>query len=239
MSSALPSPARDILYLFDVDGTLLLTGGAGAVALTQVFERRYGVRGAMDSIHPGGKTDPMILAEIFEAHLARSPTLAEMAEILDEYVPLLRAALDRTTGFRLMPAVIETLDFLAAQRDVHLSVATGNIRSGARAKLERAGLWHRFVHGGFGDDSADRALLVERAIERGSRHAGALLARDRVVVVGDTLRDVSAARACGVRAIAVATGPVPRAVLEDSGADAVFDTLAELPAWHRLHLADD
>lgn len=227
-----------VLYLFDIDGTLLLTGGAGSTALNSVFERRYGVAGAMDTILPAGKTDPLILQEIFQAHLARQPTGEEIAAILDDYVPLLRAALTRASNFRLMPAVVETLDFLGARGSVHLGVATGNIRVAAQAKLERAGLWHRFTGGGFGDDSPDRALLVERAIERGCQHAGCTLPRERVVVVGDTPRDVSAARACGVRAIAVATGSVDRATLEDTGADAVFDTLEELPGWHRATMGE-
>lgn len=229
--------SRPILYLFDIDGTLLLTGGAGAAALNQVFERRYGVRGAMNHVMAGGKTDPVILAEIFDAHMARSPTIEEIGAILDEYVPLLAAELTRSTGFRLMPAVLETLDFLAAQREVTVALATGNVRGGARAKLERAGLWERFPLGGFGDDSADRGELVRRAIERGCHHAGCEFEPDRVVVVGDTPRDVSAARACGVRAVAVATGFVDRATLEATGADAVFNTLLELPAWHLATMA--
>lgn len=225
-------PHHAALYLFDIDGTLIRTGGAGVRALNIVFERRYGLFGAMDAISAGGKTDPLILAEIFELHLGRQPTHDEMAAILDDYVPLLHEDLAQSPGFRLLPAVIETLDFLAAQDGVHLAVATGNIRRGAQAKLERAGLWHRFPHGGFGDDSPDRGLLVACAIERLCRHAGVDFVRERIVVVGDTPRDVSAARACGVRAVAVATGPFERATLEATAADAVFDTLDELPAWH-------
>ncbi|MCG8419255.1 MAG: haloacid dehalogenase-like hydrolase [Proteobacteria bacterium] len=226
----------EILYLFDIDGTLLLSGGAGAQALDQVLERRYGIRGAMASISPAGKTDLLILGEIFARHLDRAPEPGEVTTILAEYVPCLRATLAAATRFRLMPAVVEILDFLAGEPGVHLGVATGNSEGGARAKLEHAGLWHRFALGGYGDDVSDRAVLVERAIERGHRHIGRSIARERIVVIGDTLRDVRAARACGVRAVAVATGSVDRATLENSNADAVFDTLAELPAWHHREL---
>ena len=226
-----------ILYLFDIDGTLLLSGGAGSIALDQVFERRYGLRGAMNQVNPGGKTDPMILAEVFEQHLARQPASDEIDAILADYVPCLRDALARATRFRLMPAVVEILDFLAEQPGVCLGLATGNIQAGAQAKLEHAGLWQRFAVGGFGDDSPDRAALVERAIARGEEHVGCTIAREHVIVVGDTWRDVQAAKACQARAVAVATGSTTRADLVACHPDVVFDTLAELPAWHRQVVA--
>lgn len=222
-----------MLYLFDIDGTLLLTGGAGTAALEQVFQTHYGIAGAMRDVRPGGKTDPMIVAEMFERGLGRAPTEDEIARVLAAYVPLLRQAVAVSAGYRLMPAVHEALDFLGADGGVCLALATGNIRAAAQAKLDRAGLWERFAVGGFGCDSADRAELVARAIERARAHTGAARDRDEIVVVGDTERDVRAARACGVRVIAVATGSCTRAELAAEQPDAVFDTLAELPAWHR------
>ncbi len=226
-----------MLYLFDIDGTLLLTGGAGVTALDQVFSTHYGLAQAMHGVSAGGKTDPLIIAEIFENHLGRQPTADEIAHVLDAYVPLLRQAVLASAGYRLMPAVYETLDFLATDTAVCLALATGNIRLAAQVKLERAGLWNRFVCGGFGCDSADRAALVARAIERACDHTRVSYAREDIVVVGDTPRDVHAARACGVRVLAVATGAVSREVLADERPDAVFDTLAELPEWHRRHRA--
>jgi phosphoglycolate phosphatase len=222
-----------MLYLFDIDGTLLLTGGAGTVALEQVFLTHYGIAGAMRGVKPGGKTDPMIIAEMFERTLGRAPTEAEIAAMLEAYVPLLRQAVAAATAYRLMPAVHEALDFLAAAGGVCLALATGNVRAAAQVKLDRAGLWERFAVGGFGCDSADRAALVARAIDRAREHTGVDHDRDEIVVVGDTERDVDAARACGVRVIAVATGSVGREALAAEQPDAVFDTLAELPAWHR------
>jgi len=222
-----------LLYLFDIDGTLLLSGGAGARALNRLFAERHRVDGAMDHVHPGGKTDPGIVVEIFLNTLGREPTVLEVEEILTDYVPLLREEVARAERFRLMPAVVETLDFLGQQEGVLLALATGNIRGGARAKLEHADLWSRFATGGFGDDASDRPGLVEQAIQRACSHAGQPIPRDKIVVVGDTPLDVAAARACGVRVITVATGPADRASLEAANPDAVLDTLAELPAWHR------
>lgn len=221
-----------MLYLFDIDGTLLLSGGAGARALERAFAARFGIEGAMAEVQLGGKTDPNIVEEVFVARLGRRPSDAEIDELLDLYVPLLRAELADAPRFRLMPAVVETLDHLGTQPGVRIGLATGNIRAGARAKLERAGLWDRFELGGFACDHRQRDRLVARAIER----AGAL-PREEIVVVGDTPYDVAAARACGVRAIAVATGSVGKGALAACAPDAVFDTLAELPAWHADQVA--
>ena len=221
-----------MLYLFDIDGTLLLSGGAGARALERAFAARHGIDGAMAEVHLGGKTDPNIVEEVFVARLGRRPTAAEIDEVLELYLEFLRAELADAPSFRLMPAVVETLDHLAAQPGVRIGLATGNIKKGAQAKLERAGLWHRFELGGFACDHRDRDRLVARAIER----AGATVA-DEVVVVGDTPFDIAAARACGARVIAVATGSVAKDALAACAPDAVFDTLAELPAWHADQVA--
>lgn len=223
-----------VVYLFDIDGTLLLSGGGGARALDQVFRQRFGIERAMERINPGGKTDMAILEEVFAERLGRAPTADEIDELIALYLPRLRDELTLARNFRLMPSVVEALDFLGGLAPaVTLGLATGNVREAARLKLERAGLWPRFAVGGFGCDHRERSRLVARAIERACAHCGveALPPRD-VVVVGDTPLDVEAARACGVRVVAVATGMFTRAELAASEPDALLDTLAELPAWH-------
>jgi phosphoglycolate phosphatase len=223
-----------MLYLFDIDGTLLLSGGAGSRALDRAFQQRFGVSGAMSRVNPSGKTDTLILEEAFAHALSRAPTLAELDEMIALYLPLLAAELGAASNFRVMPSAVETLDFLAGHGSaVILGLATGNVREAARLKLERAGLWPRFALGGFGCDHRERPRLVECAIERACAHAGVpALDPDQVVVVGDTPLDIAAARACGVRAIAVATGFATRSDLAACAPDALLDTLAELPAWH-------
>ena len=224
-----------MLYLFDIDGTLLLTGGAGTRALNALFAERYGVADAMSRVRAAGNTDRRILRAIFETKLGVSPEEREIEELLTAYVPLLRRELAGSTGFRTMPAAGEVLGLLAGDARVTLAIATGNIREAAWAKLERAGFRDHFETGGFGCDHADRAELVARAIERGLALAPTPIDRRNVVVLGDTPYDVHAARACGVRVIAVATGSIGRAELEATAPDAVMDTLAELPSWHREH----
>lgn len=215
-----------VLYLFDIDGTLLHAHYSGRNAFDAVMAERHGIADASNGIRYGGKTDPAIVDEIFLARLGRRATQSEHAAFLDAYLPRLRSLLD-THGVEVLAGVTETLSFLASKPDsVRLGVATGNVRAGANAKLAAAKLDAWFDCGGYGCDSSVRAELVARAIERG--RAG----RDvrEVVVVGDTIYDIAAARACGATVCAVATGSDPADKLGD--ADAVFASMTELPAWH-------
>lgn len=214
-----------VLYLFDIDGTLLHAKGSGRDAFDAVFAERHGVMRASDGIRYGGKTDPALVAEIYRARLGRAPTADETTSFLDAYIPRLRAQLAEQ-GVEVLGGVVETLEALAARPGVVLAVATGNIRAGADAKLAAARLDTWFSFGGYGCDSHVRAKLVERAIERGRERT----AVTEVVVVGDTIHDIAAARACNATVCAVATGPDPADRLGD--ADAVFESMAELPAWH-------
>ncbi len=215
----------------------MLSGGAGSRALNRVFQSRYGISGAMDAIDASGKTDPAILREIFLSRIGREPEVRELDEVLAAYVPLLIEELVDSPGFRTMPAILEAVAFLEACPGVHLGLATGNCKAGAKAKLDRISVWERFPTGGFGCDSGDRAVLVQRAIERGRHHAGVEVPSEDIIVVGDTIRDIAAARASGVKVIAVATGKSKREELAAADPDAVFETLAELPQWHERYCA--
>jgi len=226
-----------MLYLFDIDGTLLLSGGAGSRAINSIFEERYDLTGAMDNVSPGGKTDPQIIREVFHTRLDREVDDTEVSDFIDTYVPLLRRELPLSDNFRTMPSIEDALGFLENDTDSVLAIATGNVQDAAKAKLEHIGMWDRFVTGGYGDDAAERSGIVATAIERGEAHTKQRLPRRDIVVVGDTPRDVSAARDCGITVVAVATGRPSREELEDCKPDAVFDTLAELPDWHRAHFA--
>ena len=212
-----------ILYLFDIDGTLLHAHGSGRGAFDAIMRDYHGVADASAGIRYGGKTDPGIVGEIFAARLGRAPTDSERAAFLDAYVPRLRAMLAEQ-GVEVLAGVVETLEFLSKVPNVRLGVATGNIRAGADAKLEAAGLKHWFDLGGYGCDSALRPELVAQAIKRGGDVS-------EVIVVGDTIHDIAAARACKATVVAVATGSDSPDKLHD--ADAVLMSMQELPAWHR------
>lgn len=214
-----------ILYLFDIDGTLLSARRAGSRSFEAVFADHHGLGDACRGISFGGKTDPALIDEIFAARLGRPATATERAAFLDAYLGRLRGELGRN-GVDVLPGVVDALGWLAAQPGVLLGVATGNVRAGAEAKLAAAGLAGYFALGGYGCDSHLRAELVARAIDRGRER---VQIRD-VVVVGDTVHDISAARACGAIAVAVATGSDPAEAL--TGADTVLAAMTELPAWH-------
>jgi phosphoglycolate phosphatase len=219
-----------ILYLFDIDGTLLHARRFGRKAFEAVFADQHGFARACEGISFGGKTDPALIDEIFVAQRGRPATADERAAFLAAYLPLLEAEL-RGGGVEVLAGVTETLAWLAARGDVLIGVATGNVREGADAKLAVAGLGGQFALGGYGCDSHVRAELVARAIARGRERAAI---RD-VVVVGDTVHDIAAARACGAVACAVATGADQADKLVH--ADVVFASMAELPAWHAARFA--
>ncbi|HEU4732289.1 MAG TPA: HAD family hydrolase, partial [Kofleriaceae bacterium] len=180
---------------------------------------------ACEGVRFGGKTDPALIEEIFVARLGRPPSEAERAAFLDAYLTRLHGDLART-GVEVLPGVVEALAWLAVRPDVLLGVATGNVRAGADAKLAAAGLARYFALGGYGSDSQVRADLVAAAIRRGRERAEI----HEVVVVGDTVHDITAARACSAIACAVATGSDPAEAL--GHADVVLAAMTELPGWH-------
>jgi phosphoglycolate phosphatase-like HAD superfamily hydrolase len=215
-----------ILYLFDIDGTLLHAHGSGKGAFDAVMDEHHGIANASNGIRYGGKTDPQIIDEIFEARLGRRATPDEHAAFVASYLPRLHAMLTEG-GVQVLDGVLDTLRFLAARADtVRLGVATGNVRAGAQAKLAAAGLDSWFDCGGYGCDSPRRGELVARAIERGREGRNVR----EVVVVGDTIHDIAAARACNATVVAVATGADPADKL--AHADAVLSSMTLLPAWH-------
>lgn len=212
-----------VLYLFDIDGTLLHAHRSGRDAFDAVFAEQHALANASEGIRYGGKTDPGIIEEIFLARLGRRPRPEETAAFLDAYLPRLRALLAEK-GVEVLAGVVDTLEHLKSR--TMLAVATGNVEAGARAKLQAGGIDHWFAFGGFGCDSHLRAELVARAITR-ARERGEV---SDVVVVGDTIHDIAAARACGTAVVAVATGSDTAEALRD--ADVVLATMSDLPAWH-------
>lgn len=215
------------LVLFDVDGTLCLTGGAGGRAMTIAFEEVFGVPDGFAGIPMPGRTDQIILADAIR-RLARETDPALESRFRERYVFYLRQEIAKSGRGRngVMPGIRELLEVLAARKDVTLGLVTGNYREGARIKLEHFGLWQYFRCGSFGDDAAERNELVPIAVRRARECGVHDLPPDRVIVIGDTPLDVACARAAGARAIAVATGSSTVDELRHSGADVVFEDLS-------------
>ncbi len=219
------------IVLFDIDGTLVLTGGTGQRALDGLFEERYGVADAFACVDPHGRTDRSIVRQMIEHHLARPADNAEIDAIIDAYLPRLADELTIAPGYRVMPGAAALVAELAARDDVVLGLATGNVERAARLKLGRAGMADYFAFGGFGCDDEDRAALTRAAVRRGRDRA----APDaRAYVIGDTVLDVCAANAADARCLAVLTSGADPDALAREGAAAVIPTLDDRDAVLRF-----
>lgn len=216
---------RPTVLLFDVDGTLITTGGAGRRAIERAFSALHGGDGAL-AFSLGGMTDRGIVrAGLRERGLPDGE--AAIDALLEHYLVHLGDEVSRAESYGAHPGVRELLD--AAQAlgdDVTVGLGTGNIARGAELKLARVDLWHRFSFGGFGSDHEERAEILRIGAERGAERLGLPRAACRVVAIGDTPRDVAAAHAAGAVCVGVATGSYSTAQLREAGADAVFATLA-------------
>jgi phosphoglycolate phosphatase len=210
--------------LFDIDGTLITTGGAGAVAWRRAFEDLYGLPADIGAFTDNGMTDPEVGWRTFAAVFGREPAPLELTRVLAKRLEHLPAAVAESPGYRVLPGVEELLPRLAAEGHL-LGLTTGGTDSAAHIKLARANLARWFTFGGYGSDSTDRTVLTAKAIERAAALIGGPLAR--VLVVGDTPLDVSAARGAGATSVAVASGHYGVDELRSAGADHVLTSLDE------------
>ncbi len=231
-----------MLLLFDIDGTLVTSGGAGRRSLARAFLDVTGVDGAMEGVHLGGSTDPTIIADAFALNVGRPPRgLEEIDAIMDRYLVHLEAELARTRDqYRVLPGAADVVAGAAGSGRHAVGLATGNVEAGARLKLMPGGLWERFKFGGYGSDSASRPELVRHGILRGQTYAESRLGRrfelEDVVVIGDTERDVEAARAAGVRVVGVLAGSLDPDALAGAQPDLLVDSLAEEAFWRLIGL---
>jgi phosphoglycolate phosphatase len=226
----MPVGVRGTVILFDVDGTLVLTGGAGRRALSRAFDEVCGSRDALAGVRLGGMTDRLIVREGLRAiGWAHDPRLVD--RVLETYLTHLPEEVARSSNYRVLPGVHAVVDAVAEASSggapLALGLGTGNMRRGAEIKLERGGLGAAFPFGGFGCDHEDRAELLRAGVTRGAKHLGEPADRCRVVVVGDTPRDVHAARAIGAECVCVGTGGFEPDELLRLGATAAFADLTD------------
>ena len=212
------------LVLFDIDGTILLTAGAGRRAITAALAELVGDSAAFDRIRFDGKTDPQIVSELLAAAGKPGPyDDGHVQAVCERYVILLERELATTTGTRLMRGFPGLLDRLEAETGVVLGLLTGNLERGAALKLRAAGIDPaRFKVGAFGSDAAYRPDLPPIAARRAEPFFGRRPAGPEVVIIGDTPADVACGAGIGARAVAVATGAYSVAALAACGAHAVF-----------------
>jgi phosphoglycolate phosphatase len=226
------------LVLFDIDGTLVLTGGAGMRALNRACEEVVGLSGALDGVQLAGRTDWIILHDTM-AKIGRSLDDELFQRLRVSYLACLRDEIHEPGhGVKaVMPGVHALLDALQPRPDVFLGLLTGNFEEGARIKLEHFGLWRYFRCGAYGDDASDRNALVPFAVKRARACGLPDLPPHQILVVGDTPHDVACALAVGALPVGVATGSYGVDQLRASGADIVFEDLSDTAAF--LELLDD
>jgi phosphoglycolate phosphatase-like HAD superfamily hydrolase len=214
------------IALFDIDGTLLRAGGAGRraveIAIGEVLGKSNDV--SLESIPFAGRTDPWIISQA----LAKYGVAADRAliqEVIARYIAALPGQLALANAFEVLPGVVGLLRHLLGRRNLALGLGTGNAERAAYAKLARGGLESFFSFGGFGSDHVDRAEVLRIGLERGRKKAEREDAR--AVVIGDTPRDVEAARAIGAECIAVETGGYEASALREAGASLVVSDLRD------------
>jgi len=223
------------LILFDIDGTLCLTGRAGWRAMNRACTEVLGAEDPMASVEFAGRTDWSILRDVMAKH-GRTLDSTLMAELRERYVRHLGSEIEQPgTGVKdVMPGIRPLLDELHGRPDVALALLTGNFIEGARIKLEYFDLWKYFPCGAFGGDSANRNDLVPVALTR-ARECGIVNGEpSKVFVIGDTPNDVECALVVGATPIGVATGGYSAADLCASGAEIVFDDLSDTGAFLKL-----
>ncbi len=222
------------LILFDIDGTLVLTGGAGSRAMTRAFQDVFGVADGFRGVPMPGRTDPLILADALArcGVAAADGFLERFRERYREY--LLEEIGQPGPRKGALPGVPALLDRLVARDDVFLALLTGNYTDAARIKLEHFDLWKYFSCGAYGEEATDRNQLVPVAVERARACGAPADALAHIIVVGDTPLDVACAHAGGALAVAVATGGHSAAELRACGADVVFEDLSDSEQFIRL-----
>jgi phosphoglycolate phosphatase len=212
------------LFLFDIDGTLLTTDGAGRAALRSAGADLFAIEEDLRTINVSGSTDTAIVQEILQHHSLEVST-ANVNRYLGGYLVWLRRHLASQSG-AILPGVISLLDVLA--QDGHMiGLLTGNVRRGAEIKLTAHGIWDRFSFGAFGDDNSDRNQLGPIAKRRAEAALTVEFAEQDIFVIGDTPKDIACARAFGAVAVAVATGRYSLANLSEHHPDHLCRDLAD------------
>jgi len=214
------------LLLFDIDGTLIHSGGAGVHALKSAFTERFGITDDLHGIEIAGMTDSGIVISILNKHKIPA-TNENVSAFLDSYVHFLSLELPRRVG-NLLPGVLELLEKLKSRPHLVLALLTGNVSRGAQLKLEHYGVWHFFEFGAFADDHHDRNRLGTVARARAKEKHGRQFSASEIDVIGDTPRDIACGKAFGARTIAVATGTWSRDQLTKYQPDFLIDDLSDV-----------
>jgi len=219
------------LLLFDIDGTLLLTGGAGKIAFEEAFEEIFEIPNAWRNLDPHGKTDPAIFDEVAKRELGRLLSPGEFDLLMERYEEIFEERIQQSPRFELMPGVIEILEHLSRKPDIFLALATGNFERAGRMKLKRGAVEHYFQTGGFGNDAREREKILLAAVDYSEELARQRFEKHRTFVIGDTEYDIAAAKKAKLRSIAVLTNGRTRKHFEKDPPDHILNDLTDIPAF--------
>lgn len=214
--------------LFDIDGTLLASGGAGKAAMELSLVEEFNLSVVSHQVSYSGRTDRAIMIELLERHKLSSHD-EHRQRLIDGYLRRLPECLCRHNG-RVLPGIQHLLDHLSQRDDVAVGLLTGNVRGGAQIKLGHFGLHHHFQFGGYGDLHLDRDDVAREALAEVYRHHNGTIRPDDIWVIGDTPLDIKCGRAIGAKVAAVATGWHSLEELQAAGADLVLADLADATA---------
>jgi phosphoglycolate phosphatase-like HAD superfamily hydrolase len=223
MSTKVP---HRLAILFDVDGTLIISGGAGADSWRLAFDELYGIPADIGKFTDTGMTDPDVGRKTFEAVLHREPAPAEFSKLLECRLHYLHQTVRESKHYQVLDGVAELLPKLLAEGYL-LGLVTGNLEAAAHIKMHRGKLNRFFSFGGYGSDSRDRAEVTRIALRRAALVFGAELGPERCVVVGDTPHDADAAHAAGIACVGVASHNFNAEQLREGGADWVIESLKD------------
>jgi phosphoglycolate phosphatase-like HAD superfamily hydrolase len=219
------------LLLWDIDGTLIVSGGAGERALLAALRQESGIAGSLDGVELAGRTDPWIARRLLQKYtLPTDP--ADIGRFLQHYLAALPGELHHPLA-RPLPGIREIVSAIAARTDLAQGLLTGNQRRGAEIKLGHHDLWRHFAFGAFSDDSETRNELGPHAVRRAREHHRADFAPECVFVIGDTPHDIACGQAIGARTIGVATGRYSVAELQAHSPTFTFPDLSDTAAFLR------
>jgi len=217
------------LLLWDIDGTLIDSGGAGERALRLALEREFNIEDDLAWLEYFGRTDVWIARAILFKHFGAT-TSDEIQRFLNAYLAALTGEMQNPHA-RVLPGVLAIIDKISHRSDIAQGLLTGNLRRGAEIKLRRLDLWQPFPFGAFADDAEHRNELGPHALSRAAAHHGIIFSPANVFVIGDTPHDIACGKAIGVNTIAVATGRYSSGELRSHNPTIVLENFADSDAF--------
>jgi phosphoglycolate phosphatase len=219
-------PKDSLAILFDIDGTLINTGGAGAASWRLAFDELYGIPADIGKFTDTGMTDPEVGRKTFEAVLKRKPDRKEFTRLMERRLHYLHKSVQESEGYEVLPGVTTLLPQLIDEGYL-LGIVTGNVEAAGHIKLHRANLNRFFAFGGYGSDSSDRGELTKVALQRASLVFGEEVEPGQAFAVGDTPLDVTGAHAAGIKCVGVGSHHYDVDQLREAGADYAISSLEE------------